>query len=73
MSPEAIIEVLGYANGTSAPVRLMLRDGSELIGVPSSVDTHVAAHEVFLMSSDEDDEMEIAVSLATILSAELIS
>ena len=41
MTTEAILEVLSFANGNLLPVRLVLRDGSEVVGVPSSVDTHV--------------------------------
>ena len=70
MTIESILEVLGYANGNQLPVRLVLRDGSEVVGVPSSVDTHVTAHEVFL-SAAGDDDTEIGVSLAAIAAAEL--
>ena len=47
----------------------VLRDGSEVSGIPSSVDTHVTAHEVFLRPSGDDDT-EIGVSFAAIASAE---
>lgn len=71
MDTERIIELLGFANGQLLPVRLVLRDGSEVTGVPSSVDTHPTAHEVFLRPAG-DDETEIGVSLAAIRSAELL-
>jgi len=67
----AIIETLSYANGHELAVRVVLRDGSEVQGVPSSVDTHITAHEVFLRPVGDEDT-EIAVSLAAIVSAELI-
>jgi hypothetical protein len=68
---EAIIEVLGYANGHLRPVRLRLRDGSEVTGVPSTVDVDPAALEVFL-HPEGDDDTEIGISLAAIISAELV-
>ena len=63
MTTDAITEILGYANGNDLPVRLILRDGSAITGVPSSVDTHVTAQEVFLQL-DGDEDTEIGVSLA---------
>lgn len=71
MQIEAIIEVLGFANGNQRAVRLVMQDGTEVLGVPSSVDLEPDAHEVFLKPSG-DDETEIAVSLGAITSAELI-
>jgi hypothetical protein len=70
MDIDRIIEILGFANGNLVPVRLVLRDGSEITGVPSSVDLHPTAHEVFLRAGDEDDT-EIGISLGAIVSAEL--
>lgn len=72
MSTDAILEVLGYANGNMLPVRLVLRDDTELTGVPVSVDDHLTAHEVFLQVGGDDDT-EIGVSLEAILSAELVT
>ncbi len=71
MELQAIIEVLGFANGNARAVRLIMDDGSEVLGVPSSVDLEPDAHEVFLKPAG-DDETEIAVSLGAITSAELI-
>jgi hypothetical protein len=71
MDIDAIIEVLGFANGNNKAVRLMMDDGTEVLGVPSSVDLHPTAHEVFLRPSGED-ETEIAVSIGAITEAELI-
>ncbi len=70
MNTDAIIEILGFANGNLLPVRLVLRDGSEVTGVPSSVDLHPTAHEVFLRAGDDDDT-EIGISLGAIVSAQL--
>ncbi|MBK7596591.1 MAG: hypothetical protein IPJ11_15470 [Gemmatimonadetes bacterium] len=47
MNIDAIIEVLRWANGQGIPVRLVLRDQREVHGVPTSVDLHPTAHEVF--------------------------
>ena len=71
MNTTAIIELLGYANGNDCAVRLVLRDGTEVTGTPSSVDVHPTAYEVFLRPGG-DDETEIAVSIAAIVSAEMI-
>ncbi len=70
MTTDSILEVLSFANSNLLAVRLVLRDGSEVSGVPSSVDTHITAHEVFLRPSGDDDT-EIGVSFAAIASAEL--
>jgi hypothetical protein len=70
MEYEAIVEVLGFANGHSRAVRLVMDDGTEVVGVPSSVDLQLDAHEVFLKPTGED-ETEIAVSLGAISSVEL--
>ena len=71
MDATRIVEVLGFANGNNRAVRLIMLDGTEVLGVPSSVDLDPEAHEVFLKPSG-DDETEIAVSLAAITMAELI-
>jgi hypothetical protein len=71
MQLDAIVEVLGFANGNGRAVRLMMDDGTELLGVPSSVDLAQDAHEVFLRPSG-NDETEIAISLGAIVSAELV-
>jgi hypothetical protein len=71
MDTAAIVEILRFANGNDRAVRLVTADGSEVLGVPSSLDLAIDAHEVFLKPSG-DDETEIAVSLAAIVAAELI-
>jgi hypothetical protein len=70
METSAIVEVLSYANGHDRAVRLVMRDGTEVTGVPSSIDLHPTAHEVFLRPAGDEDT-EIAVSLAAIRSAAL--
>jgi hypothetical protein len=71
MTTESIIEVLGFANGNEREVRVLLRDGTEVTGTPTSVDLHPTANEVFLHPTG-DDETEIGISLAAIVSAEMI-
>ena len=71
MELDAIIDILRYANGQELPVQLVLRDGREVHGVPSVVDLHVTAHEIFLRPV-HDDGTEIGISIEAIESAELI-
>jgi hypothetical protein len=52
-------------------VRIVTRDGQEVTGIPTSVDTHVTAHEVYLHPSG-DDTTEIALSLGVIRQVELL-
>ncbi|MEP6591443.1 MAG: hypothetical protein ABJC19_09695 [Gemmatimonadota bacterium] len=68
---DAIMDTLRYANGQELPVRLVLRDGREVHGIPAVVDTHITAHEVFLQPI-HDDGTEIGISIEAIASAELV-
>jgi hypothetical protein len=71
MTYEDIVSLLGYAGGHEQPVRITTTDRTEVIGIPTSVDTHVTAHEVYLRPTGADDT-EIAVSLAAIEAVELV-
>jgi hypothetical protein len=71
MELDAIIDILRYANGQELPVRLTLQDGREVHGIPSVVDLHITAHEMFL-SPVHEDGTEIGISLGAIASAELV-
>lgn len=71
MNYEDIIALLGYAGGHDQLVRITTKTQTEVVGVPSSVDTHVTAHEVYLRPAG-DEETEIAVSLAAIEAVELV-
>jgi hypothetical protein len=71
MNYEEIVSLLGYAGGNEHPVRITTTDRTEVVGVPTSVDTHVTAHEVYLRPTGAD-ETEIAVSLAAIAEVELV-
>lgn len=71
MTYEEILGVLSYANGHDVAVRIVTTDHAEVIGVPTSVDTHITAHEVYLKPIG-DDETEIALSLGAIEMVELV-
>ena len=71
MQPDAILEVLAFANSNELAARLVLRDGTELTGVPTVVDTHITAHEVYLAIGGDDDT-EVGVALEVITHAELV-
>jgi hypothetical protein len=70
MTYDEIVALLAYAGGNEQPVRITTTDRTEVLGVPTSVDTHVTAHEVFLRPLGQDDT-EIAVSLGAITTVEL--
>lgn len=71
MTYEEIISILGYAGGHEQPVRIRTTDQHEVVGIPTAVDTHVTAHEVFLRPAGADDT-EIAISLGAIAAVELV-
>jgi len=71
MTYDDIVALLGYAGGQEQPVRIMTTDRTEVVGIPTSVDTHITAHEVYLRPIG-NDETEIAVSLAAIEVVELV-
>ena len=68
---DEIVSVLGYAGGHDQPVRITTTDLHEVVGIPTSLDTHVTAHEVFLRPGEPGD-VEIAISLENIQSVELV-
>ncbi|MBA3554665.1 MAG: hypothetical protein H0W29_07910 [Gemmatimonadales bacterium] len=72
MTYEDIVSLLGYAGGHEQAVRITTTEQTEVIGIPTSVDTHVTAHEVYLRPAGSDDT-EIAVSLGAIEAVELVS
>lgn len=71
MTYEDIVALLGYAGGHEHKVRITTTDRTEVIGIPTSVDTHIAANEVYLRPAG-NDETEIAVSLGAIQAVELV-
>jgi hypothetical protein len=70
MNFEEILEYLGYAASHGLQVRILLEDGTEVVGVPTSVDTHPAANEVFLQPLGIDDT-EMGIGLGQISRVEL--
>lgn len=72
MTFEQIVSVLGYAGDHDQAVRIRTTAEMEVVGVPTSVDAHITAHEVYLKPWG-NDETEIAVSLAAIESVELMA
>lgn len=71
MTYEQIVAALGYAASSDRAVRIVTTGGQEVIGVPTSVDVHITAHEVYLQPPG-DDATEIALSLGTIREVELL-
>ncbi len=70
MKYEAIVELLDYAGGHEQTVRITTTDDSEVVGIPTTVDTHPAALEVYLRPVGADDT-EIAVRLTQIRAVEI--
>lgn len=71
MTYEEITEALSYAGGQELRVRITTLDRGELVGVPTSLDTHVTANEVYLRPVGIEDT-EVAVSLAQIESVQIL-
>jgi hypothetical protein len=71
MTYEQIVSLLGYANDHDMAVRILTTTEMEVTGIPTSVDTDIAAHEVYLRPVGAD-ETEIALSLGAIQSVELV-
>jgi hypothetical protein len=66
-----IVSVLGYAGDHDCSVRIKTTGKLEVVGVPTSIDPDVEAHEVYLRPAGAE-ETEIAVSLAAIESVQLV-
>ncbi len=71
MTYEDIVSLLGYAGGHGQAVRITTTDRTEVVGIPTSVDTHITSYEVYLRPAGRDDT-EIAVSLGAIEAVELL-
>ncbi|MFZ5625365.1 MAG: hypothetical protein ACOY71_13230 [Gemmatimonadota bacterium] len=72
MTYEQIVALLGFAGDNDRRVRITTTDRTEVVGVPTSVDTHVTAHEVYLRPDGGSDETEIAISLGAIREVQLV-
>jgi hypothetical protein len=70
MQYHAIVELLDYAGGHDQAVRITTTDDHEVVGIPTSVDTHPTALEVYLRPVGADDT-EIAVRLTAIRAVEI--
>jgi len=70
MRYEEIVSTLGYATGHALVVHLTLGDGTSVTGLPTSVDTHITANEVYLRVAGSEDA-EVSVSLAQLARVEL--
>lgn len=70
MNYEAIVELLDYAGGHEQVVRITTTDDQEVIGIPTTVDTHPTALEVFLRPLGAEDS-EVAVRLTQIRAVEM--
>ena len=71
MHYDEIISLLGFAGDHDQVVRILTSDKQEVVGVPTSVDNHVSANEVYLRPRGID-ETEIAISLGAIQEVELV-
>jgi hypothetical protein len=71
MTYEQIVSMLGYANDHEMAVRILTTGDQEVTGIPTSVDTHITAHEVYLRPIGSDDT-EIALSLGAIQRVDLL-
>ena len=70
MTYESIVELLGYAGGHEQVVRIITTDNQEVVGIPTTVDTHPTALEVFLRPLGAEDS-EVAVRLTHIRAVEM--
>jgi hypothetical protein len=71
MRYEEVLALLSYAGDHGHAVRVTTDDAAEVVGVPTSVDDHVTAHEVYLRPTGAEDT-EISISLGAIRGVELL-
>jgi hypothetical protein len=71
MQYQEILALLSYAGDHGHAVRVTIDGAAEVVGVPTSVDDHITAHEVYLRPAGAEDT-EIAISLSAIRSVELL-
>jgi hypothetical protein len=69
---QEIVSMLGWAAHNERTVRITTADRSEVVGVPSSLDTDPGALEVYLRPAGADDT-EIVVTLTAITTVELLA
>jgi hypothetical protein len=71
MRYEEVLALLSYAGDHGHAVRVTTDDAAEVVGVPTSVDDHITAHEVYLRPAGAEDT-EVSISLGTIRGVELL-
>jgi len=71
MRYEEVLALLSYAGDHGHAVRVTTDDAAEVVGVPTSVDDHITAHEVYLRPTGAEDT-EISISLGAIRGVELL-
>jgi len=71
MQYQEILALLSYAGDHGQAVRVTTDGAAEVIGIPTSVDDHITAHEVYLRPAGTDDT-EIAISLSVIRDVQLL-
>jgi hypothetical protein len=71
MPYEDVLAMLAWAGDHGRTVRIVTDGPGEVVGVPTSLDDHVTAHEVYLRPAGVDD-VEISISLGAIRSVELV-
>jgi len=71
MQYQEILALLSYAGDHGQAVRVTTDGAAEVIGIPTSVDDHITAHEVYLRPAGADDT-EIAISLSVIRDVQLL-
>lgn len=70
MEYRTIVELLGYAVGAERAVRITTTDHQSVVGIPTSLDQHPAALELYLRPIGDDDT-EIVLGLTSIEAVEL--
>jgi hypothetical protein len=71
MDYDQMLAVLRYAGDHEVPVRIRTSSEVEITGIPTSLDTHVTAYEVYLRP-DFADDTEIALALSEIRDVALV-
>jgi len=71
MRLDEILQTLDWAGGQEQAVRIVTTAATEVIGIPTSVDRDVEAHEVYVRPLGVEDT-EVAISLGAIRRVELL-
>ena len=71
MQYQEILALLSYAGDHGHVVRVTTDGAAAVVGIPTSVDDHITAHEVYLRPAGAEDT-EIAISLSVIRDVQLL-